>query len=109
MQAPAGSVATVQSEGRNESYHSIVSQLVSLIEHVQAGMKLLESAIASETAPGGEDAVADIVVLDDVTPRYASVNAVLSSYNAGLGAALHILQDDTRTARRRNGLRRHRN
>ncbi len=70
-------------------------------------MKLLESAIASETAPGGEDNAADIVVLDDVTPRYASVNAALSSCNAGLGVALHILQDDTRTARRRTGLHGH--
>jgi hypothetical protein len=98
MQNAAGGSAIVQFEGRNESYRSTVLELVSLIEHVQAGMKLLESAIASETAPGGEEVAADVVVLDDVTPRYARVSAALSSCNAGLCVALHVLQD-TRTAR----------
>jgi hypothetical protein len=72
MQNAAGGGAIVQSEGRNEGYHSIVSELVSLIEHVQAGMKLLESAIASETAPGGQEVAANVVILDDArraTPR----------------------------------------
>jgi hypothetical protein len=98
MQNAAGGGTIVQSEGPNESYHSIVSELVSLIERIQAGMKLLESAIARETAPGGQEVAADVVILDDVTPRYATVNAALSSCNAGLGVALHVLQD-TRTAR----------
>jgi hypothetical protein len=98
LQNAARGGATVQSEGRNESYHSIVSELVSLIEHVEAGMRLLESAIASETASDGQEVAADVVVLDDVTPRYARVSAALSSCNAGLGVALHVLQD-TGTAR----------
>ena len=98
MQNAAGGGAIGQSEGPNESYHSIVSELDSLIEHIQASMNLLESAIASETAPGGQEVAANVVVLDDVTPRYATLNAVLSSCNAGLGVALHVLQD-TRTAR----------
>jgi hypothetical protein len=99
VQNAAGGGAIGQSEGPNESYHSIVSELDSLIEHIQASVKPLEPAIASETAPGGQEVAANVVVLDDVTPRYATVNAVLSSCNAGLGVALHVLQD-TRTARR---------
>jgi hypothetical protein len=98
MQNAAGTGATGQSAGPNESYHSIVSELVSLIEHVQASMKLFESAFANETAPCGQEIAADVVILDDVTPRYAKVIAALSSCNAGLAVALHVLQD-TRTAR----------
>jgi hypothetical protein len=92
MQHAGGDGATVQSESRNEGYHSMVSELVLLIEHVQAGMKRLESAIASETAPVGEEPATGIVVLDDVTPRYATVNAALCSCNTGLGVALRVLQ-----------------
>jgi hypothetical protein len=95
MQDAGGAI--VPSEGRNESYHSIVSELVSLIEHVQASMKLLESAIASESAPDGQEA-ANVVILDDVTPRYAQASAALNSCNASLHVALHVLQD-TRTAK----------
>ncbi len=35
--------------GRNDAYHSVVSDLVSLIDHVQASLMLIESAIARET------------------------------------------------------------
>jgi hypothetical protein len=97
MQDAASGSAIVPSEGRNESYHSIVSELVSLIEHVQASTKLLESAIAGEAASDGEEA-ANVVILDDVTPRYAQASAALDSCNASLGVALHVLQD-TRTAK----------
>jgi hypothetical protein len=95
MQDVASGGAIVQFEGLNETYHSIVSELVSLIGHVQASMRLLESAIASEAAPGGQEA-ANVVILDDVTPRYAQASAALNSCNASLGVALHVLRD-TRT------------
>jgi hypothetical protein len=98
MQNAAGGGAIGQSVGPNESYRLIVSELVSLVEHVQASMKLLESAFASETAPCSQEVAANVVILDDVTPRYAKVIAALSSCNAGLGVALHVLQD-ARTAR----------
>jgi hypothetical protein len=106
MKDAAGGSAIVPSEGRNESYHSIVSELVSLIEHVRTSMKLLESAIASEAAPDGQEA-ANVVILDDVTPRYAQASAALNSSNAGLSVALHLLQD-TRTAKHRTDERRNR-
>jgi hypothetical protein len=106
MQDAAGGSAIVPSEGRNESYHSIISELVSLIEHVQASMKMLESAIASEAAPDGQEA-ANVVILDDITPRYAQASAALNSCNAGLGVALHVLQD-TGTAKHGTDERRNR-
>jgi hypothetical protein len=83
--------SSTRSGGRNHSYHCIVSDLVSLIEHVQASMKLVESAIASEALADNEEIAANVVVLDDVTPRYVGANAALTACNAGLGAALHVL------------------
>jgi hypothetical protein len=91
MQNAAGS--DVQSDGRNDSYPLIVSDLTSLIEHVQASMKLLELAIAREASLGNQEMSANVVVLDDVMPRYAKANAALNACNAGLGIALHFLRD----------------
>jgi hypothetical protein len=39
------------SSDRNDGHHPVVSELVSLIENIRAGMKLLEAAIDRETAP----------------------------------------------------------
>jgi hypothetical protein len=49
MQNAAGGGASVHPDVGNDSYQSIVSDLVSLIAHVQASIKLLESAIARES------------------------------------------------------------
>lgn len=93
MQKAAGGGASIQSDDRSDDHHSIVSELVSLIAHVQASIKLLEAAIARETAPGDQEVAANVVVLDDVTPRYAKANAALNSCDADLGAALRFLLD----------------
>jgi len=93
MPHAAGGDAAVQSDGRNDEHRAIISDLVSLIEHVQATMKLVESAIAGGTHPGDQEVVTNIVVLDDVTPRYAKAQATLSTCSAGLGIALHFLLD----------------
>ncbi len=93
MQKAAGGGASIQSEDRSDGHHSIVSELVSLIAHVQASMKLLEAAIAREAAPGNQEVAANVIVLDDVTPRYVKANAVLNSCNADLDAALRFLLD----------------
>jgi hypothetical protein len=84
---------SAQSGGQNDRYHRIVFDLVSLIGHVQASMKLVESAIASEALADDQEMAANIVVLDDVTPRYVKANTALTACNAGLGAALHVLLD----------------
>jgi len=84
---------SVQSGDPCDNYTTIISNLGSLVEQIAAMMKLIESAIASEASAGHQDVAADIVVLDDVTPRYVRANAALSTCNAGLGVALHLVRD----------------
>ena len=95
MQDAAGGGTSVQSDGRNDSYRSVASDLISLIERVKTSMALVESALARAAPAGDQETAADIFVLDDVTPRYARAHAALTSCNAGLGLALHILLDTT--------------
>jgi hypothetical protein len=83
---------------RSDSHRAIASNLVALIGHVQVGTKLIEAAIAMESARGNQDT--NIIVLDDVTPRYAKANAALNACNAGLGVALHFLLDKTQGQQR---------
>jgi hypothetical protein len=97
MQSTVGRDASIRSGVRDDGRHSIVSELVSLIGHIQSGIQLLEAAIASEAAAGEQDLVADVVVLDDVTPGYVRAKAALNTCNAGLGMAVHSLLD-SRTA-----------
>ena len=82
---------------RNDYHHAIVSDVVSLIEHIRASVRLIEAAIASEASPGDEEIAGDVVILDDVTPRLVQANAALIACSAGLGAALRLL--DARTAK----------
>jgi multidrug resistance efflux pump len=98
MKKAAGSDTSVQSDDRNDGYRSIVSDLVSLIEQVQASMKQIELAIGRESPLGDQETAANVVVLDDVTPRYLKANAALDACNAGLGVALHFLLD-TKTSK----------
>jgi hypothetical protein len=94
MQRATGNGASIQSDGRNDDHHSIVSELASLIEHVQASIELLEAALARESTLGNQEASANVVILDDVTPRYVKANAALNACSAGLGVALHLLLDN---------------
>ena len=98
MQNAAGGGISAQFDVRNDSYHSIVSDLVSLVERVRESMKLIELAVAEETSAGNQELAANVIVLDDITPRYAKAYAELAASNAGLGMALHLLLD-TRTPR----------
>jgi hypothetical protein len=98
MQNAAAGDASIQSADRMDGHHSIVSDLLSLIEHVQASIALIEGTLAREAALGNADIPANVVVLDDVTPRYMKTSAALSTCRAGLGVALHVLLD-VRTGR----------
>ena len=84
---------SVQSDNRNDCYSSIVANLGSLVEQVRANIKLIELAIAGEASLGNQEIVANIIVLDDVTPRYVRANAALNACNVGLGIALDLLRD----------------
>jgi hypothetical protein len=81
---------------RDDSFRSVVSDLVSLIGHVQASIKLIEGAIVQEISPADQNNAANAVVLDDVTPCYAKANAALIACNVSLGAALQSLLDASR-------------
>jgi hypothetical protein len=75
----------------NESCRSVVTNLATLIEHLDASRKLLELAIIRETAHGGLDVREEFVVLDDVTPCYLSADAALNACNAALATTLRSL------------------
>jgi hypothetical protein len=93
MQNPAGNAIEIQPDDRHDAYGSVVSDLVGLIEHVQASLKLIESAIAREASLGDGDGSPNVIVLDDVTPCYAKASAALKACNADLGNSLHFLLD----------------
>ncbi len=95
MQSAKSGGAAVPSQVREDSFYLIVSDLVSLIDHVQASIKLIESAKAQGAA--GDQEFADVVVLDDVTPLYAQASAALDACNLSLGAALQFLLDTEAT------------
>jgi hypothetical protein len=99
MQNAAGDGIESGTDGQNDSYRSVVSDLVSLIEHVQASLRLIEQTMVRETSPGSQENAANVIVLDDVSPRYVKATAALKACDANLGIALHSLLD-SRTPRR---------
>jgi hypothetical protein len=84
---------SVQSDNRNDCYSSIISNLGFLVEQVRANIKLIESAIAGEASLDDQATAPNIVVLDDVTPRYVRANAALNACSVGLDVALDLLRD----------------
>jgi hypothetical protein len=93
MQNAAGFGTSAQSDDRSDSYRAVASDLKSLIAHVQASIALIETTMASELPLGNQEIGANVVVLDDVTPRYARASAALNTCHASLAAALHFLRD----------------
>ena len=91
MQNPEGGGIANQPDERNNAYRSVVSDLVSLTEHVQASLRLIEQTIARETLLGHQET--DVVVLDDVTPPFVKATAALNACDANLAIALHSLLD----------------
>ena len=89
MENVASDGSSVHSE---DTFNSIVSDLAALISHVQISIQLIDGAIASEPAPGIQE-YADIIVLDDFTPRYSRARQILAGCDAGLGLALRCLLD----------------
>jgi hypothetical protein len=96
MQNPESGGIANQASDRNDAYHSVVSDLLSLIEHIQASRQLIEHAIAREASTGSQEG--DIIVLDDVTPPFVTATAALSACDANLAIALDSLLDSTPTA-----------
>jgi hypothetical protein len=83
--------------GEDNGFGAIVSDLISLVEHVEASIGLVDSAIARETSLGDPDA-ANVIVLDDVTPQYLKASHALKACSASLDAALQSLLDARESA-----------
>ena len=93
MQNAAADAVELAPHDQNDAYRAVVSDLVSLIEHVQSSLRLIERATAGEISVGGQESSANVIVLDDVSPRYMKATAALQVCDANLGAALRSLTD----------------
>ena len=84
---------------QNAAYRAVVSDLVSLVEQVQNSLRLIEQTIARETSPettpGSPESSTNIIVLDDVSPRYMKAAATLQACDVNLGIALRSLLDSS--------------
>ena len=89
MQNSEAGDAAVPFENRNDGLYLIVSDLVSLVDHVQASIRLIETATSQDCA--GNQEFVEIVMLDDVTPLYALAGAALGACNTSLRAVLRFL------------------
>ena len=74
----------------HDGFGAIVSDLISLVEHVQASITMVERAIARETAVGDHEN-SNVIILDDVTPQYLTASTALNSCSADLGRAVQFL------------------
>ena len=84
---------------QNAACRAVVSDLVSLIEHVQSSLRLIEQTIARETSPetspGSPESSTNVIVLDDVSPRYMRAATALQTCDVSLGTALRSLLDSS--------------
>lgn len=78
-------------EERHEAVAAIVSDLISLAEHVQASIDLIETAIARESL--SDEDMANVVVLDDITPQYVKASHALNTCRTSVGTAIRFLFD----------------
>ena len=81
-------VATPEADSRQ----LIAADLRSLIARIETSMRLIDAAMEQD-GDGSTMISADIFVLDDVTPRYATASAALNACRAGLGHALQCLSE----------------
>ena len=99
MQNAAGDGVAQAPHDQNAAYHAVVSDLVSLVERVQNSLRLIEQTIARETSPetkpGSPESSTNIVVLDDVSPRYMTSAAALQACDVNLGIALRSMLDSS--------------
>ncbi|OAF05344.1 hypothetical protein [Bradyrhizobium neotropicale] len=75
-----------------DSRQLIAADLRSLIARIESSMRLIDAAMAEED-DGDPAGSADVFVLDDITPRYATASAALNACRAGLDQALQCLSE----------------
>jgi len=97
MQKAAGDGVAQAPHDRNDAYRAVVSDLVSLAEHVQNSLRLIEQSVGEETSPEtlpcSPESSTNVIVLDDVSPRYMKAAAALQACDVNLGIALRSLRD----------------
>jgi hypothetical protein len=77
MRKTASRRVTVPHQAGHDAAESLIKELQSLLERVHARSCAINTAIALERAASSADADADVVVLDDLTPRYLRANNTL--------------------------------
>ena len=89
-----------------DSRQLIAAELRSLIARIEISMRLIDAAMTSEgLEQDGDSAIlndilgsSEIVVLDDVTPRFATASAALNACRAELDHALEKLSESANPA-----------
>lgn len=89
-----------------DSRQLIAAELRSLIARIEISMRLIDAAMTSEgLEPDGDSTIltdisgsSEIVVLDDVTPRFATASAALNACRAELSHALEKLSESANPA-----------
>jgi pyrimidine operon attenuation protein/uracil phosphoribosyltransferase len=84
-----------------DSRQLIAAELRSLIARIEISMRLIDAAMTSDDLEAEDDSAissadlgsTEIVVLDDITPRYATASAALNTCRAELGHALQQLSE----------------
>ena len=96
MRTATQRAAPVPAGGHINGFSSVVSDLKSLIAHVEASIKLIEAAIPADSHPGSRQSDANVMVGDEAAPYSATVSTALIACNLGLSAALQSLLDSSR-------------
>ncbi|MGY3236630.1 MULTISPECIES: hypothetical protein [unclassified Bradyrhizobium] len=84
-----------------DSRQLIAAELRSLIARIDISMRLIDAAMTHDDMDSEDDSATlgadlgsiEIVVLDDVTPRYAAASAALNTCRAELRQALQKLSE----------------
>jgi hypothetical protein len=97
MQNATDSGVSALPEHHAESIGSIACELSTLLDRIQASIEMLETAMVRDGFPGKPEHVGDVVVLDDVAPRYAKAGEALIDCKRSLDAALKFLHDTGRS------------
>ncbi|WP_426422083.1 hypothetical protein [Bradyrhizobium genosp. A] len=94
------------SMAETDSRQLIAAELRSLIARIEISARLIDAAMTSDDMEPEDDSAilstisgsTEIVVLDDVTPRYATASAALNTCRAELGHALQKLSESGNAA-----------
>jgi hypothetical protein len=79
MRKTASKRVTVPHQAGHDAAESLIKELQSLFERVQAASCAINTAIALERAAGSADSDTDVILLDDLTPRYLRANSARGS------------------------------